>query len=107
MTNELTNKEQVLLNYIANTESNFDFCKLDFSKEWDDQVLESVFQTIVDLEEIATATGLKKNTIKGLLGSLSKKNFIGTMDDTDGYGKPMSWVIINEDYFNNIKAIRD
>lgn len=103
MTN-LTENEKNLIKF-ATCSSEFNNDSLDFSKNWEEQHLENedYFYDIVDIKCYAKHLKLTINQTKGVLGSLAKKDLVVLTEDTDGDDKPMTWLRVYEDNFNNIK----
>lgn len=95
-------EEKVLRAIIA--ESNFNMCKVDLSKSWDEQVFESeYFEAFADTKDYGC--GLSKGAARGVFGSLSKKGLIDLAEGEGGDGKPFTWIIIREEEFNKIKKV--
>lgn len=95
-------EEKVLRAIIA--ESNFNMCKVDLSKSWDEQVFESdYFEAFADTKDYGC--GLSKGAARGVFGSLSKKGLIELAEGEGGDGKPFTWIIIKEEEFNKIKKV--
>lgn len=95
-------EEKVLRAIIA--ESNFNMCKVDLSKSWDEQVFESdYFEAFADTKDYGC--GLSKGAARGVFGSLSKKGLIELAEGEGGDGKPFTWIIIREEEFNKIKKV--
>lgn len=103
-TKEITEKEEKVLRAII-SESNFNCCKLDLTKSWEEQRLEDpdAFWAFADVKDYGC--GMTKGQTRGIFGSLSKKNLIELSEDEGGDGKPFTWIIIREDNFNNIKKV--
>lgn len=101
----LTNNEKILLKNVL--VSNFNGDVIDLNKKWENQCLEESerFISIVDIKKYAFILKMEVNAAKGVLGSLVKKEMICIMEDEDGDGRPMSWLMINEDNFNKIKEV--
>ena len=95
-------EEKVLRAIIA--ESNFNMCKVDLSKSWDEQVFESdYFEAFADTKDYGC--GLSKGAARGVFGSLSKKGLIDLAEGEGGDGKSFTWIIIREEEFNKIKKV--
>ena len=95
-------EEKVLRAIIA--ESNFNMCKVDLTKSWDEQVLESgYYEAFADTRDYGC--GLSKGAARGVFGSLSKKGLIELAEGEGGDGKPFTWIIIKEEEFNKIKKV--
>lgn len=103
MTN-LTPREQALIKLMTAC-SEFNNDSLDFSKPWSDQKLEfeEFFEDVIDIKYYAKELKLEANIIKGILGSLAKKNMVQLVNDIDGDDKPMTWLLVYENNFNNIR----
>lgn len=103
MTN-LTENEKKLIGELIYSTFNGDV--IDLSKSWSEQeCFECVdyFESIIDTKRYSRGCGLSVDTIKGVLGSLVKKDLITLIDDVDSDDLPMSWLTINEKQFNAIK----
>lgn len=99
----ITEKEEKVLRAII-AESNFNFNKVDLTKSWDEQVFESgYFEAFADTRDYGC--GLSKQAARGVFGNLSKKGLITLSEDENGDGRPLTWIIINEKNFNNIKKV--
>lgn len=99
----ITEKEEKVLRAII-AESNFNFNKVDLTKSWDEQVFESgYFEAFADTRDYGC--GLSKQASRGVFGNLSKKGLITLSEDENGDGSPLTWIIINEKNFNNIKKV--
>ena len=95
-------EEKVLRAIIA--ESNFNMCKVDLTKSWDEQVFESgYYEAFADTRDYGC--GLSKGAARGVFGSLSKKGLIELAEGEGGDGKPFTWIIIKEEEFNKIKKV--
>lgn len=95
-------EEKVLRAIIA--ESNFNMCKVDLTKSWDEQVFESgYYEAFADTKDYGC--GLSKGAARGVFGSLSKKGLIELAEGEGGDGKPFTWIIIKEEEFNKIKKV--
>lgn len=95
-------EEKVLRAIIA--ESNFNMCKVDLTKSWDEQVFESgYYEAFADTK--GYGCGLSKGAARGVFGSLSKKGLIELAEGEGGDGKPFTWIIIREEEFNKIKKV--
>ena len=95
-------EEKVLRAIIA--ESNFNMCKVDLTKSWDEQVFENdYFEAFADTKDYGC--GLSKGAARGVFGSLSKKGLIELAEGEGGDGKPFTWIIIKEEEFNKIKKV--
>lgn len=95
-------EEKVLRAIIA--ESNFNCNTIDFTKSWDEQVLESgYYEAFADTRDYGC--GLSKGAARGVFGSLSKKGLIELAEGEGGDGKPFTWIIIKEEEFNKIKKV--
>lgn len=98
MENKLTEKEEMVLKAII-AESNFNCCSLDLSKSWEEQNLENfTFWAFADVKDYGC--GMSKTQTRAIFGSLSKKHMICLSEDG-----PDTWIIIEEDEFNNIKKV--
>ena len=94
----LTEKEEMVLREIIKM-SNFNFCHLDLSKTWDDQILEGdSYDAFADIEDYGC--GLSKPACRGVFGSLAKKGLIKIRND-----RRNDWIVIEEKEFNRIKAV--
>lgn len=101
----LTEKELKLLKFIVNNASSFNFCKINLSKTWEEnkEHLESeIFEDIVNLKKYNNLLNTNNAGSRAILGSLHKKNLIKVSKDDFSND---SWIIIDEDQFNNIKQI--
>lgn len=100
----LTKREQDLIKLMTSY-SEFNNDSLDFSKPWHEQKLEvdEFFEDVIDVKYYAKELKLNTNIIKGILGSLAKKNMIQLVNDIDGDDKPMTWLLVYENHFNNIR----
>lgn len=99
-------EEKVLRSIISG--SNFNADKIDITKSWEENLkyLEDgvCFNAFADVQDYGC--GMTKGQTRGVFGSLSKKNLIGLMEDEGGWGQPpVTWIVINEDNFNNIKKV--
>lgn len=97
-------EEKVLRSIISG--SNFNADKIDITKSWEEQSLEDPdnFWAFADVKDYGC--GMTKGQTRGVFGSLSKKNLIGLMEDEGGWGQPpVTWIVINEENFNNIKKV--
>ena len=103
MTN-LTENEKTLIPHLMYSTFNGDW--IDLEKSWSEQEpfeCGDYFESIVETREYAKESKLSVETVKGVLGSLVKKGLITLVDDVDPDDKPMSWLWINEEQFNEIK----
>ena len=104
---KLTENEKNLIQLVRIAD--FNGTEIDFNKTWDEQKnqLEDTdeYFDIVNTKRYANLLNTSTRAIKGILGSLAKKNLVTIMKDVDGDDKPMSWVRINENQFNKIKEL--
>lgn len=99
----ITEKEEKVLRAII-AESNFNFNTVDLTKNWDEQVFESGhYEAFADTKDYGC--GLSKEAARGVFGSLLKKGLISLAEDEDGNGRPLTWIIIDEEEFNKIKKV--
>ena len=99
----VSDKEEKVLRAII-AESNFNMCKVDLTKSWDEQVFENdYFEAFADTKDYGC--GLSKGAARGVFGSLSKKGLIELAEGEGGDGKPFTWIIIKEEEFNKIKKV--
>ena len=100
----MTDRELNLLKYII-SENHFNGDKLDLTKSWQEQDLESEFSymTIAELNEYNKLLGTNNAGSRAVLGSLVKKSLLSTGQDTED--KSVYWIYIDEEQFNKIKEI--
>lgn len=98
----MTDNELKLLKYIISV-NHFNGDKLDLTKSWEEQNLESdiCFYSIVELKEYSKLLGLSEEGARGVLGNLTKKGFCSTMQDQDD--KKLFWLHIYKEQFERIK----
>lgn len=98
----VSEKEEKVLREIIK-ESNFNLCKIDLTKSWKEQSFEGdYFEAIADVKDYGC--GLSKGAARGVFGSLSKKGLIKLYECDDSEAK-FTWIIIDEEQFNNIKKV--
>ena len=107
---KLTNLENKLLNYLVNNESSFNGDEIDLAKEYNQQNWESEnWNDFVDVKGYARELNLDTETVKGVLGNLVKNGLFKISEDEteDDYGriKKFTWLICDEECFNNIKSL--
>lgn len=100
----MTDNEIKLLNYITSI-NHFNGDKLDFTKSWEEQDLESEFSymTIAELNEYNKLLETNNAGSRAVLGSLVKKGLLSTGQDTED--KSVYWIYVDEEQFNKIKEI--
>lgn len=81
-TPHLTELESSYLRFLATSESEFNGDKLDFSKPWEKQSLESgTFYTYPRVYEFSDMSGRSTAGVRALLSNLSRKGYIMTGED--------------------------
>lgn len=98
----ITAKEREFLEMTVFQPSNFNFDELDFTKSWGEQRLEDDLAWWSFGEASDYNWKGSKKVWSGLCSSLEKKRLISTMEDDNGF-ESFTWLVINEDQFNNIK----
>ena len=98
----LTEKETKLMKFFMGG-SKFNSDKFDITKKWEDNHFESnEWADIVYLPRFNKLLGTNNSGSRAILGSLQKKGLIHLVFD-DGGNNPITWIIIREKEFNNIK----
>lgn len=99
----ITEKEREFLKATVLKPSNFNCDKLDFSKSWNEQELES--DEWYSFGEARDYGWKNKKEWSGLCSSLIQKGLIKTYEDEESEPpfKTFVWLVVGEEEFNNLK----